>query len=897
MPRSSSRAPYPLAPTLTWRAPIIALTSLILSWWVGLAGCAVTGEPADPPAPPSAAVAAPARASAPAPAQLTAIVVDQARPRAALGRIARLTATGRFSDGTTRDLTGEVTWESQDAAVATISNASASRGLAATRKVGTARVTATMGEIRGEVELGVTPATLVSLAIDPTNPSVASGGIQQLTATGTFSDATTQNLTDEVTWLSSNPEVAQVSNACGSRGQATAIAAGTATVTASLGAIQGATVLTVSPAVLTSITISPPSAEVRLGAGPPPIVPWRALGLFSDQTTQDLTEQVTWSSSNLAVAAISNADGARGVASGVGLGGSTISATLSGVTGTAIMTVVPARLLEIQITPSNPSIANGSTLALGATGRFDDGRTQDLTTQVSWGSDNELIAKVSNAAAARGRATALGVGDVTVTAGFGGVLGSTTLHVTAAVLRQITITPPDLTVASGHPARFIALGTFTDQSQQDVTTQVTWASSALAVAAVSNAEGSRGTATTLAAGTARITATLGGVVGATTLTVTDSVIEAIDVVPVGLSATPNGFAVALGLVPQFIANCRFSDGITLDLTDRATWSSSAPAVARVSDFPGSRGAVFTNAVGVTTIQATLDGVIGAATLNVTDAEILTITVTPGGTTLTSGASIPYTATAELSIGITMDVTTAVTWTSLDPAVAQVSNATGSQGRVAALAPGVTVITATLGDRTGAATLTVVPVDTCAARLVISQVYGAGGNAGSSFRNDYVELHNVGTGPADLAGLAIQYASAAGNSWQVTPLPAVVVPAGGYFLIQEAQGTTQSAVLPTPDLVAAPPIAMGGAAGKIALTSSTTPLTGACPLGSVLDLVGYGTAACFEGTGPTAAPGATLSVQRNGAGCSDTNDNAADFGVATPAPRSAASPAAVCACTR
>ncbi|MEO6390223.1 MAG: lamin tail domain-containing protein, partial [Pyrinomonadaceae bacterium] len=167
-------------------------------------------------------------------------------------------------------------------------------------------------------------------------------------------------------------------------------------------------------------------------------------------------------------------------------------------------------------------------------------------------------------------------------------------------------------------------------------------------------------------------------------------------------------------------------------------------------------------------------------------------------------------------------------------------------------------------------------------IVISQVYGGGGNAGSTYTNDFIELHNVSGSAVSVAGWSVQYASATGTTWAVTNLTGSI-PAGGYYLVQEAVGAGGTTPLPTPDATGT--IAMSATAGKVALSNLTTALTGACPSGAaIIDLVGYGaTANCFEGTGPTPAPSNTTSVVRAGSGCTDTDQNATDFAVSAVPP--------------
>jgi predicted extracellular nuclease len=177
-----------------------------------------------------------------------------------------------------------------------------------------------------------------------------------------------------------------------------------------------------------------------------------------------------------------------------------------------------------------------------------------------------------------------------------------------------------------------------------------------------------------------------------------------------------------------------------------------------------------------------------------------------------------------------------------------------------------------------------------AQVVISQVYGGGGNSGATYKSDFVELHNNGNQALSLAGWSLQYASAAGSSWQVTTL-AGSIPAGGYYLVKQADGSGGSTALPTPDATGT--TAMSGTAGKLALSNAATALSGACPAGNV-DFVGYGSSAsCAEGSTPTAAPSNTLAVLRGSGGCSDSDNNNADFATAAPTPRNSAAAANLC----
>jgi uncharacterized protein len=182
-----------------------------------------------------------------------------------------------------------------------------------------------------------------------------------------------------------------------------------------------------------------------------------------------------------------------------------------------------------------------------------------------------------------------------------------------------------------------------------------------------------------------------------------------------------------------------------------------------------------------------------------------------------------------------------------------------------------------------------------ANVVVSQVFAGGGNTGASYSNDFVELLNRSATTVDLSGWTIQYASAAGTTWQVTALSGSIQP-GHYYLVQLASGTAGSA-LPPADAIGTSNLAVSG--GKVALVRDATALgcggsAGSCSASaSVEDLLGYGSASDYEGGGPASGLGSTTAAQRADAGCTDTDVNSADFSSAPPAPRNSSSPAASC----
>jgi hypothetical protein len=182
-------------------------------------------------------------------------------------------------------------------------------------------------------------------------------------------------------------------------------------------------------------------------------------------------------------------------------------------------------------------------------------------------------------------------------------------------------------------------------------------------------------------------------------------------------------------------------------------------------------------------------------------------------------------------------------------------------------------------------------------VVVAQLFAAGGNSGAPYQNDFVELLNTGSGPVDVSSWTLQYASASGTSWQATPLSGTIA-AGGHYLVQLASSAAVGAALPTPDASGTTNLAVSG--GKVAVVSDAAALSCGATAGScaavagVQDLVGYGGASDYEGSGPAPAPSATTSLVRGGGGCTDGDDNAADFTTDAPAPANSASPVAACA---
>ena len=612
------------------------------------------------------------------PPALASLAITPANATVALGSSRQLTATGTFTDASTKDLSSSVTWNSSAVATATVS----ATGLAASVAQGTVTIQISQGAISSSTGLTVGPPALVSIAVTPAAASVPLGTAQQFTATGTFTDSSTQNLTQSVTWSSSNPATAAISNT----GLATTngLAQGTATILAAQGAVSGSTTLTVGAPALVSISVTPANPSIALGTN----VQLTATGLFTDGGTLNLTASATWSSASPAVT-VSNTAGSQGVASSASLGTADISAQSGAITGSTRITVTPATLVSLSITPAAASISLGTAQQFTATGTFTDNSQQDVTNSVTWNSSAGSVASINASTPNAGLATSVAQGTTVITAALGSVSNTSSLTVTAAALVSIAVTPGASSNAAGTMQQFIATGTFTDGSTQNLTTTAAWASSSGAAATVSNAAGSQGLATAVAVGASSISATINAVVGSAAMTVTPATVVSIVVNPAAIS-TP------LGAKQQFTASGTFTDGSTQDITASVHWSSGAGLIATISNSQPTAGLASTVAQGVVMITAVSGAASGTAALTVTPAALVSIAVTPATPSIALGSTQQFTATGTFTDSSTQDVTLLVTWNSATPATATISNTAGSVGLASSISVGTSTITASSG---------------------------------------------------------------------------------------------------------------------------------------------------------------------------------------------------------
>ncbi len=428
--------------------------------------------------------------------------VSPLNPTVAVGLPQQFSLVGTYSDGTTHDLTTSAMWTSSISPVASVNSAGRATGTGA----GQTTIAGSFHSLSSSTVLTVSDVSLVSLAVAPAAPSIPLGTAEQFSATGTFSDGSTEDVTAAAIWTSSDGTVATVNSA----GMATSVAAGMTTISASVGGISGSTSLAITTDSMISIAVTPGTVAVPIGLNEG----FRAIAHFTDGSTHDITNSVQWSSSSPSIATVGNATGMFGVATGVGSGNALISATLGSLSGSANLTVTGTTLAALFVSPQNSTIPIAGAEQFNATGYYSDGTAADVTTLVNWASSSGE-ATVSNTSGSQGLAKGAAAGTTRIVATFGSVKSSAVLVVTDPLV-SITITPQNASILSGASQQFTATGTYASGSTNDVTGIAAWSSSTTSVATI-NASGLA--VSGQAGGQTSITAMIGSINASTNLTV------------------------------------------------------------------------------------------------------------------------------------------------------------------------------------------------------------------------------------------------------------------------------------------------------------------------------------------------------------------------------------------
>jgi hypothetical protein len=658
---------------------------------------------------------------------LRSITVTPGTQTVPVGVFVQYTATGTYVDGSTQDITNQVSWSTESAVNVTIN----SQGLAVGTATDSAFITASLNGIRASAQITITAATVQSVAVTPTDRSIATGATLQYTATSTNSDGSTTALAAvNLVWASSIPGVATITSA----GLASGVSSGSTTISATFNStsssIVGSTSLTVSSVTPTSLAVTfGGGATMPVGATQQAI----ATVTFSDGSTQVISaNQVSWSSTDQTIASINSS----GMITGVADGASAIIGSYQSVSGRTVLTVKTATLVSLTANSASPNgtipILVGATNKLTATGTYNpsDGSAQFtfIVNNATWVSTVPSFLTVSST----GTATGVAVGSsVSVRALLSGIISpigvaspnNNTFSVIPSIrITSISVTPNNsiLNGAAGLQQQFTATATYSDGSTANVTNVATWTSGTVTLATISTAglySGGLATAVAAAASTFGPTTisaafSTGTVLttGSNTLTISSNRVVSIAIssnVASGLVSVPSGGTLPgyIGLAYPLKAIATYSDGTNQDVTNVATWAvtgagtalrvGNSPSISATDGVPavvGNKGVAYVLIASgtATAITATLGGVTSASYSMASSAATTptSIAVSPA-TTMPTTNVLPRTASLQQQykaiatvpvIGTTIaglyDVTNCTTttgWVSGTPATATVGN--------------------------------------------------------------------------------------------------------------------------------------------------------------------------------------------------------------------------------
>jgi hypothetical protein len=436
-------------------------------------------------------------------------------------------------------------------------------------------------------------------------------------------------------------------------------------------------------------------------------------GIYSDETTSDLTSQAEFSSSDESVLAVTD-NSVQGISTGT----ASVTGSFEGFEDSKEIEVTPAIVTSLELTNSDVNIPLGLTETLNVEAYYSDGSVADVTTQSSYVIADPTIATVNDS----GVIESLTKGSTTIDVSYSGFSNSVAVTVSDAILESITTSPSDsIEVYKEAQLTATATGHFSDGSTSDISSSTTWSSSDETILSVSNHSSSPGLITALEPGTATVTAAQNGQEGSFSVTVNDVVLTDIRIT----TTQPSTMSVQQGVLSknieptaidpsvdnlpagydlQLYALGTFDNGDTSDITSDVNWQSSDSSVAEFSNPTGSPGVVSGISPGTVDVTASLSGVTASQPITVTDAILQSLSISFSSSDFFEGDTRQATVNGSYSDGTEQDLTNQVSWQIADSSIATVSNS--NNGSITAVNAGTTTLTASFNGVQATASVTV-----------------------------------------------------------------------------------------------------------------------------------------------------------------------------------------------
>lgn len=578
------------------------------------------------------------------------------------GTSQQITVTVTYSDGSTKDVSGEASYQVGDGSIAIV-NGGKVTGL----EKGNTKVTITYQGQSLQVPVTVTEAVVTKLKATPNPVSIPKGNSQQITVTAIYSDGSTKDVTTEVNYQAGDASIADVIG-----GKVTGLKEGSTQVTVSY---QGQTIqvpVTVTEAIVTKLEATPNPISVAKGLSQLLTV----TAIYSDGTTKDVTSEASYQIADSSIANV-NGNSVKGLAEG----NTNLTITYQGQTVTVPVTVTQPVITGLQVVPNPVSIAKGQSQELQVTANYSDGSSRDVTGEAGYQVADGTIADVNS-----GKITGLAKGSTQVTISYQGQEVQVPIAVTDPVVTGLKATPNPVSIAKGTSQQLTVTAIYSDGSTKEVTQEASYQIENASVATVD-----KGLVRGITQGNTNVTISYQGQSIQVPVTVTAPIL-------VGLTAEPSQINLEKGQSQKLTVKAEYSDGSVVDVSDVATYQVANGSIASITN-----GVLKGEAPGSTLVTASYQGKTVQVPVTVTAPVLTGITVTPQSISLEEGKSQKLTVTANYSDGSTKDVTAEVSYQSGNNAIAVVNN-----GVVTGVKQGNTQVTVSYQGKTVQVPVTVTP---------------------------------------------------------------------------------------------------------------------------------------------------------------------------------------------
>ena len=525
--------------------------------------------------------------------------------------------------------------------------------------------------------------TLVSISVSPSETVVSPAGKVTLKVTGTYSDASSQDVTSVAQFVSSDQKIATVLG-----NVVTALTTGRVTIIATMNGLFAISNITIGQTTVVSISLSPSPLSVYSGSFFPSGL--KASALMSDGSQKDVTSEVTWTSADPTTAPVS----ANGYVQGLNPGTTKITATLGMVQASVTVQVYGQALKHITVRATPPISSPGDFVTIEVLADFDNGQSVPVTATTTLESSNSGVLKVSS----NGTGIALSPGKTVITAKLGGqTVGSVEVVVTNATITRIEISPAKLNIDYPNKGAMTATGVYSDQGRYDITRLADWT---VDNSNIANFEQPSGTLIPYNLGTTKVYAYYANLMAVADVTVTAGSPVSLDISEPIVIPNYGTYSVA--------AYLSYADGNNLDVTNTVVWTSDDPSIFTYVPLTDSFGNFVAGHAGSTKIRAKYGNMTSKdLAITVISDALLAIDLSDSHLQLSVGSTYDFiSANGTFQDGMSADITRSVVWKTGNPAIATVSNEPNTVGRITGVSMGTTSLTATLGTISATTTVTV-----------------------------------------------------------------------------------------------------------------------------------------------------------------------------------------------